>query len=381
MGNGVMRGSGSLMAMETCIVMLIFIFCMRSFDKRLRSHFVRMNIALLVAIIAFSVDEWLASFAYPVAYRYITKILKVTAEGYVELVGLYTLDSHASKQKKLIYALPFAITCIIDFLAPFSKLVFYFTDDNKFVPGPLSVAVYIQAAIYSVLILNSFISRKRSNKREIWIILSLLVMVFIGIILEELGYFYNSILSSISVTVMIMYMYKYAERYNVDSVTSCFKRRCFYSDGEKNYRHSMAIVSMDLNNLKEINDNYGHKAGDIALQTFADTCKKAISKKFVLYRTGGDEFMLLGIKASYEEAKEVVETIKERLSDTPYTSSYGIAMYNYGDDFDEIVIKADQAMYDDKREYRISHTKRELSRKEYIESKSLEADEKIKITE
>lgn len=146
----------------------------------------------------------------------------------------------------------------------------------------------------------------------------------------------------------------YAEYYNVDSITKCLKRRCFYSDGVRHRRHNFSVLSMDLNNLKYINDNFGHSAGDDALKTFANICKKSKSSKFVLYRTGGDEFMMLGLGASYEETVEVVNRIKQELEGTPYTSSYGIAMYRARDDFDEIVEQADRAMYSDKKQFKLT---------------------------
>ena len=131
----------------------------------------------------------------------------------------------------------------------------------------------------------------------------------------------------------------------------------------------MIIISMDLNDLKYINDNFGHKAGDIALLTFAEVCRSVKTNKFILYRTGGDEFMILGIKATMDEAKELVELIKEKLAETPYTCSFGIHEYKPGDDFDAVVVKADKAMYEDKSIYKASKHKRSHSRSDEYDSR------------
>ena len=362
MGNELIRGSGSFMSLEICIAMLVFILCMRSFDSKLRSRFIKMSIALILALFAFTVDEYVAIFSNDTTIRYGCKLIKVILEGYIELQTVYVMDSKLNPKKKLLYALPFIITTIGTMVGYVTNLAITLTGKEVLI-GPLGYLVYLQAMVYAVVLLRlAHTKGKENNSKSVVIMAVLEVLLFLGALFESMKIFNNSILGTAAICIMIMYMYMYADRYNVDSVTKCYKRRCFYSDGEKNYRHSMAVVSMDLNNLKRINDNYGHKAGDIALQTFANACKEVKTQKFTLYRTGGDEFMMLGVRASMDEAYELIEKVKEKLNTTPYTCSYGVAMYNYGDDFDEIVIKADQAMYVDKKEYKASHTKRSISR-------------------
>ena len=361
------RGSGSFLAVVICFSLLAFIVFMRSFDKKLRSRFVAMVVTLIFAIAAFAIDEYLATFTYPVAWRYVTKLVKIVAEGFIQVQAVLVMDAKASKRRKFAYIMPFVLFSTIYCTSPWHDLVLSFDDANNMVLGSLAPLVYLQGLTYGALMLWICFSKwKNGHRNDAAVIIFMMLMVAIGTICESIGIFYNSTLATAAVAIMIMYMYMYAERYNVDSVTQCFKRRCFYSDGAKYSRHSMAVVSMDLNDLKYINDNFGHKAGDIALQTFAQICKDSISSKFIFYRTGGDEFMMLGIKASQAEAEEVIAEIKAKLESTPYSSSFGIAMFKYGDDFDEIVIKADQAMYKDKKEYRISHTKRGTSRENQV---------------
>ena len=110
-------------------------------------------------------------------------------------------------------------------------------------------------------------------------------------------------------------------------------------------------------------------AGDIALLTFAEVVRSVKTNKFILYRTGGDEFMILGIKATEDEAKELVELVKEKLTETPYTCSFGIYPYKPGDDFDAAVVRADKAMYEDKSAYKASKSKRSHSRSDEFESR------------
>ena len=66
-----------------------------------------------------------------------------------------------------------------------------------------------------------------------------------------------------------------------------------------------------------------------------------------------------------------MEYVREKLKETPYTCSFGINMYNPGDDFDAAVVKADKAMYADKNAYKESRTKRSRSRVDDFENINL----------
>ena len=232
--------------------------------------------------------------------------------------------------------------------------------------------------MFSCIALIVFIFTMRAfdhkvKRRFIYGATALLIAMFGTIIYSKSGNIIVTVLSYVlpflAIGILFLYMYMYAARYNIDSVSRCYKRRCFYADAERHSKNKMAIISMDLNDLKYINDNFGHKAGDIALLTFAEVCRSVKSSKFILYRTGGDEFMMLGIKATKEEAEELIHNIRLKLQETPYTCSFGINMYNPSDDFDDVVVKADQAMYEDKRMYKEMKIKANPSKdEEYDES-------------
>lgn len=87
-------------------------------------------------------------------------------------------------------------------------------------------------------------------------------------------------------------------------MTGALTRRRFYLDAEK-YRTTLtAVISLDLNDLKALNDQYGHIEGDRALITITNVVKVCTSKSASLYRIGGDEFMLLCYKMSEDRVQE-----------------------------------------------------------------------------
>lgn len=116
---------------------------------------------------------------------------------------------------------------------------------------------------------------------------------------------------------------------------------------------SLAII--DIDHFKEINDEYGHLAGDQALRELANVSRKYVREIDVFARIGGDEFVLLLPEATPENAFETVERIREALASysfvfgdnhIPITISAGIAgLTNSHDTLDSLINRADKAMY------------------------------------
>ena len=370
MNNVLAIDGGTYLGFVVCVAMLLFIMAMRAFDTKMRNNFINLVVAMLLAFLAAVADMKLATFAYPMNLRYAAKIIKYISQGIMEYFVLVIVVREFSENTKKWLVVPFFVMVAIVLSAPVNPHVFYFTADNHFVRGPLGNIVFIQAAIYVIIAMLTCIHKWFDGyQKDATVILFILFMVCMGVVLEENNIFPNCALESSALGTLFLYIYIYAERYNVDSVSRCYKRRCFYADGKKYSRSEMMIISMDLNDLKYINDNYGHKAGDIALLTFAEVVRSVKTNKYILYRTGGDEFMILGIKATMDEAKELVELIKEKLSETPYACSFGIYGYKPGDDFDAAVVKADKAMYDDKSIYKASKNIRSHARNDNYDSR------------
>ena len=118
-------------------------------------------------------------------------------------------------------------------------------------------------------------------------------------------------------------------------------------------RGSGALVLADLDHFKSINDTYGHAAGDVALQTFADACTATLRSTDLVGRYGGEEFVLLIPGASAERAEIIAEAISQRLAQAATvggmempTVSYGISTYaGPAADVERLIASADAALY------------------------------------
>lgn len=120
---------------------------------------------------------------------------------------------------------------------------------------------------------------------------------------------------------------------------------------------SLAMVVLDIDHFKRVNDTYGHAVGDVVIRHVAQAMRTSVRAEDVTVRFGGEEFVIVMPRMSLEEAETVAESIRvrvERLRLTrrqdqlkldPFTISLGVATRRAGEDFDGLFARADQALY------------------------------------
>lgn len=191
---------------------------------------------------------------------------------------------------------------------------------------------------------------KNGNNTESLVTIAMTVLTVISTMMESLFGYDGVINVSGAVLLVFYYIYLVTQQFKRDTLTGALTRRSFYSDANNNLKDITAVVSIDLNNLKIINDTQGHAAGDIAICTVTEVIQSNLMRNCFLYRTGGDEFMILCFNKTYDEVNEMVKNIKTNMQQTPYMCAMGIAFCTGMDDFDNICKLADQIMYENKRE-------------------------------
>ena len=151
-----------------------------------------------------------------------------------------------------------------------------------------------------------------------------------------------------------------------DSLTNLPNRALFHdrlsntlSSAQRSHE-LFALIGLDLDLFKEINDTLGHHAGDLVLQHVAQACHKILRESDTVARMGGDEFLILLPKVTDREhamqvAQRVLAAIKEPLQIDGHlievSASLGIAIYpEHGDDELTLIMHGDAAMYEAKRQ-------------------------------
>ena len=144
----------------------------------------------------------------------------------------------------------------------------------------------------------------------------------------------------------------------IDELTGLYNRRAFYEHGKvltnncQRNRDELAMILMDIDNFKMINDKYGHAAGDTVLKEIGKILLKRLRKSDVFARIGGEEFgMLLPLttvnKAVQlaEELRQVIEATTITFEDEKFTVTASFGVTSDVSDMDTLVRQADMAMY------------------------------------
>ena len=124
------------------------------------------------------------------------------------------------------------------------------------------------------------------------------------------------------------------------------------------YKRDLSLAIIDIDNLKNINDTFGHDKGDEVIKGAADEIRNAVRKTDPVCRLGGDEFAIIFIETDIEKARSLVETIRNKIAHNPIleaaevTVSIGIAKLDDNDNTATLYKRADEALYLSKRQGR-----------------------------
>jgi diguanylate cyclase (GGDEF)-like protein/PAS domain S-box-containing protein len=155
----------------------------------------------------------------------------------------------------------------------------------------------------------------------------------------------------------------YQEQANRDPLTNIANRRAFQQEGAELLEHAkaegsgLALLYLDLDKFKPVNDTYGHEVGDLLLQKVAIRLKETLRATDLLARIGGDEFVLMLHNTEGNSLAEVCNRLASDLQRPFIVSgkhlsvgvSIGIALYpTHGTELDELLKHADTAMYEAK---------------------------------
>ena len=143
-----------------------------------------------------------------------------------------------------------------------------------------------------------------------------------------------------------------------DALTGVYNRTYFETEMkrlQKGRQYPVSIIMLDTDDLKTINDTYGHAQGDKMLQTVATAIKEILRSEEVFARIGGDEFAILLPHSDEATSRLVITRIKDQLEkyagkngNQPIRVSIGLGISGISDDLNEAFKQADANMYSDK---------------------------------
>ena len=146
----------------------------------------------------------------------------------------------------------------------------------------------------------------------------------------------------------------------IDSLTQIHNRAGMDARLEIEYRRwlryqaPLCIALIDIDHFKEINDKYGHLAGDKALRLIAKTIQQSLRESDFVARFGGEEFIVLLNNIGPERLNAPLDKLREQIKSIPFrfkeervtiTASIGATLFQQGDNIDSALERADQALY------------------------------------
>lgn len=149
-----------------------------------------------------------------------------------------------------------------------------------------------------------------------------------------------------------------------DELTSLFNRRGFFAAATQQIKlaqrngQSLLLLFCDVDNLKKVNDSYGHQEGDLALIRTADALEQSFRGSDILARLGGDEFVVLASETSNRTQEVILHRLETNLKKQsaiepryPLTLCVGVARFDpkRAVTLGELMVRADRAMYEKKR--------------------------------
>lgn len=148
---------------------------------------------------------------------------------------------------------------------------------------------------------------------------------------------------------------------NTDFLTGVLNRRAFFAHSEQQlaiaqrYSRNLALVLLDIDHFKRLNDNYGHLTGDNILRNAVQKIAQLLRKMDVFARYGGEEFIILLPEADLEQGVAVAEKLRVMLAGQAFaledgrelgiTASFGVSALGAGESLDQLIRQADEALY------------------------------------
>lgn len=311
-------------------------------------------LALLASIFLLSIVVFAEFYLQPVVENKTARLILMTVRYSATPFVLALVIMVLVKRQKYFVFIPAALMLIVNIISIFTGIVFSINDSYELVRGPLGYFPFILCGLYMVFLIVLLIIR--SNKRivEIAPIIFLSVALTSGVAFPFIfgSKFAQIFCTIIAASLFIYYVFTILELTKKDALTGVLNREAYYIETRRDYKDITAIVSLDMNGLKRINDTFGHAVGDEALVTLALCFTKATRTRQSVYRMGGDEFVIVCRKTSKEEVAELVERIKENVAETDYTCSIGYSYHEEGTiKLEDLLRESDKEMYSDKNNF------------------------------
>ena len=342
-----------------CIILFLigFVRYGDDYEHELTKMFVPTLVLLAVLIVDDNLDYYSLNIRSNSMFHVATAVVGYNVR-IILMVSLIMIVLRNVKSKwKLFLWIPELLNFCITSLAFFTHLVFWYGENGETIRGPLSYTPHMISLFYALFLFVYGIRIARRGKQfEAVIVLLTTILAVAGTLVETLFALRGILIGVVAMDVAFYYLYIHIEFFKVDVLTGALNRISFYADTKQLVpKNHVGVLSIDLNDLKVINDTKGHAEGDKALKGVVKLIRKGLPGDSRLYRVGGDEFVVICTGMVREQMDELRNRLNEGMKNSPYTFSVGCSVWEEGESFDAVYIRADQEMYRNKKELKKQH--------------------------
>lgn len=338
-----------------CIFLITFIILNNPYEKSIIQSFKWDIICIFLLIIVDNMDLYNITYKVGTISQIITSICGYNLRLLILLItiGVMIRREKVTKTKLgLLFAPWFVTFCTC--LTAFSTHLMFWYENNEIHRGPLSYVPHIACLLYGIFTIGYGIKliMQKDRKDEGILVIIIIISMLLATLMETAWQVRGLLISLISLAITFYYLFMYIDHFKFDELTDVFNKASFNADITKLKDKITALISVDLNGLKSINDKFGHLEGDLAIKTIAKSMKNSITRNANIYRVGGDEFFLICVEMDKDAIERMINRIKAEVARTKYTCSIGICMWESGMEFKEVYDKADENMYKEKRKFK-----------------------------
>ena len=270
------------------------------------------------------------------------------------------------KGYKYFIIVPQIFNVTIVLLTPFTDWVFYIDENAIYQRGDFFLVSTIFTYYYMMIAAGMIFNNRKGIVREDLILLLIATSIpLLGGVIQATFYGTLFIWPSVAFALILLYLFLQQRIIHHDFLTGAWTRESFFQYVSQKIatgdHEPCGALYIDLDNLKDINDEHGHQYGDKALKKVVEVTKNTLGHKSIISRLGGDEFIGVILTDSKDILKDKVADIKAQLVEFNETKTYpfdivtSIGYDLFSDDyhnFEHFINHIDQLMYDEKRKHK-----------------------------
>ena len=277
-------------------------------------------------------------------------------------LSMFFLIMASTKKRSKITDILTVLETISAFIALSSPVTGWFytiSSDVIYSRGPLYIYNEILGILFTILWgVFSFIEFRYIEPVDKFYLSEMFILQTAAIIIQGMFSSYKIIYICGAFSIMIYYAFVTEVYGKYDKMTGIRNNSYYRSAIMRNiYTENFSVIMIDANGLKSVNDTYGHDIGDKFILIVTSAIIKAVGKNGSVYRTGGDEFVVVIKSKDRSLVDRINEDIHKNLSEEnknyefEISASTGIAIHSEIEIFTDTVKRADKNMYENKNEY------------------------------